>query len=174
MDHDIRFCTASDGVRIAYAVAGSGPPLVRVPGWVSHLELDEESPSFKTENDVHAQDFTFVRYDKRGTGLSDRDVSDFSVEARLRDLEAVVDDLKLKKLFLYGISEGGPIAMAYAARHPRRGEKLVLYVTFAHLERSPAADALVALVRAEWGLGSDAMTSIFAPDSTPEERRFGA
>ncbi len=174
MDQDIRFCTTSDGVRIAYAVAGSGPPLVRVPGWVSHLELDEESPSFKTENDVHAQDFTFVRYDKRGTGLSDRDVSDFSVEARLRDLEAVVDDLKLKKLFLYGISEGGPIAMAYAARHPRRVEKLVLYGTFAHLERSPAADALVALVRAEWGLGSDAMTSIFAPDATPEERRFGA
>src|SRR5947209_424742 len=99
MEQDIRFCRTSDGVRIAYAVAGTGPSLVRVPGWVSHLELDEESPSFKTANDAHARDFTFVRYDKRGTGLSDRGVTDFSVEARLRDLEAVVDDLKLKKLF---------------------------------------------------------------------------
>ena len=173
MDSQIRYCTTSDGVRIAYAVMGDGPPLVRVPGWVSHLELDHESPSFYTSNNELARHFTFVRYDKRGTGLSDRDITDFSVEARVRDLEAVVDHLKLKKFALFGISEGGPIALTYAARYPRRVTKLALWGAFAHLPHSAARSALVALVRAEWGMGSDALNTIFAPDATAEDRRFG-
>ncbi len=172
MDSQIRYCTTSDGVRIAYAVMGDGPPLVRVTGWVSHLELDNEAPILVTQNNELARQFTFVRYDKRGTGLSDRGITDFSLEARVRDLEAVVDDLKLKKFALYGISEGGPIAMSYTALNPRRVTKLLLWGTFAHLGPSDASDALVTLVRAEWGMGSDALTSIFAPDATPEERRF--
>ncbi|MDE3096308.1 MAG: alpha/beta hydrolase [Chloroflexota bacterium] len=88
----------------------------------------------------------------------------------MRDLEAVVGDLKLRRLSLFGSSEAGPLAMAYAARWPRRVSRLVLYGTCACPTRTPATDALVALVRAEWGIGSDTMMSILSPDATPEER----
>src|SRR3990172_1496261 len=123
-DHNIRFCTAADGVRIAYATYGSGYPFIWVPGWISHLELDWIF--WQPWVEPWSKDYMVVRYDKRGTGLSDRHQEDLSIEARLRDLEAVVDGLKLKRLALYGISEGGPIAIAYAAEHLLRVSHLVL------------------------------------------------
>jgi len=176
MEQQIRFCTTSDGVRIAYATVGEGPPLVWVPGWVSHLEVMWDYPPFRAQGEVYGQHLLYVRYDKRGTGLSDRNISDFSIEARVRDLEAVVDDLKLKTFALEGLSEGGPVAIAYAARHPRRVSRLILYGTFARLhptrEQQQTMEALMALVRAEWGLGSATLTNVFMPGATTEELQF--
>lgn len=174
MDAPIQFCTTSDGVRIAYMATGEGPPLVRVSGWVSHLELDRELSTPVGRGGV-LPGFQVVRFDKRGTGLSDRGITDFSIEARLRDLEAVIDALKLKKFYLVGISEGGPIAMTYAAQYPRRVIKLALYGTLAvGGGETPASNALAGLVRAEWGMGSDAMSGMFAPGATAEERQQSA
>ena len=132
-----------------------------------------ENAQFRSGYEELAQHFLVVRYDKRGTGLSDRSVSDFSIDTRLLDLEAVVDHLKLRKIALWGLSEGGPVAIAYAARHPRRVSRLVLYGTFARMnptpERQETIDALAALVRAEWGLGSRTLSELFMPGGSPEE-----
>ena len=173
MEQQIRFCTTSDGVRIAYATIGEGPPLIQIPGWVSHLEVTWENAQFRNWYQELAQHFLVVRYDKRGTGLSDRGVSDFSIDTRVLDLEAVVDHLKLRRCALWGLSEGGPVAIAYAARQPRRVSRLILYGTFARMNPTPeqqeTIDALVALVRAEWGLGSRTLSDLFMPGGSPEE-----
>jgi class 3 adenylate cyclase len=172
MEQQIRFCTTSDGVRIAYAISGHGPPFVSVPGWVSHLELDWEVGYRGMLLTPVAERCTVIRYDKRGTGLSDRNVSDFSTEARLQDLEAVVDHLNLETFVLHGVSEGGPIAMEYAARYPERVRALILSSTFAKgetLGKKETREALIALTRAEWGLGTQTLGSIFTPGATAEE-----
>src|SRR5262245_59362427 len=116
----VQFCTTSDGVKIAYTTIGEGPPLVLVPGWVSHLELNWENTDTRARNEKLANDFTLVQYDKRGTGLSGRDVDDFSLGKRLLDLEAVVDRLELKRYAVRGQSEGGPVAIGLAVDHPDR------------------------------------------------------
>jgi len=172
MQQRVQFCTTSDGVQIAYAVAGSGYPLVFVPGWVSHLELALEAPGFRDAIEDLTRDFTLVRYDKRGTGLSDRGVTDFSLEARLRDVEAVVDRLGLERYAMHGVSEGGPVAIAHAARHPDRVSHLVLQGTYAHLGRTKTTDAVVSLIEAEWGLGSATMANIFVPNAPKEMQEF--
>ena len=88
---EIRFCAAPDGTRIAYAIHGSGPPLVRTATWLTHLEFDWESPVWRHWLDGLAEGHTVIRYDERGCGLSDRDVEDFSLDARVADLETVID-----------------------------------------------------------------------------------
>ncbi|MEX2159997.1 MAG: adenylate/guanylate cyclase domain-containing protein [Dehalococcoidia bacterium] len=176
MQQQIQFCTTSDGVRIAYATLGEAPPvLVFVRGWVSHLELDWELEGTRAGYEEYGKRLQVVRYDKRGTGLSDRNVDDFSIAARLRDLEAVVDRLELQQFALAGYSEGGPIAIAYAAAHPERISHLVLFGTYARgqaLGRVDVKDALVALVTAEWGLGSETLTNMFMPGASKEEHAW--
>jgi class 3 adenylate cyclase len=172
MQQRVQFCTTSDGVNIAYAVIGQGPPLIFVPGWVSHLEMNWENADSRAQYERLARDFTLVRYDKRGTGLSDRDVDDFGLEARLLDLEAVVDRLGLKRYALRGQSEGGPVAIAHAVRHPECVSHLVLLGTFAHIGHSEAADALITLIAAEWGLGSATMANIFVPTGSKEQQEW--
>jgi class 3 adenylate cyclase len=172
MEQQIRFCTTSDGVRIAYATLGEGQPLVFIRGWVSHLELDWELEGFQSSMGEYARHFRVIRYDKRGTGLSDRNVEDFSIDARLHDIETVVDHLKLDSFALFGYSEGGPIAVTYAANHPERVTHLVLSGTYARgraLGRPDVTEALVALVKAEWGLGSETLTNIFMPGASKQE-----
>jgi class 3 adenylate cyclase len=166
----VQFCTTSDGVKIAYTVVGEGPPLVLVPGWVSHVELNWERADTRARTEALAKDFTFIQYDKRGTGLSDRDVDDFSLEKRLLDIEALVDHLRLSRYAVRGQSEGGPVAIAHAVDHPDRVSHLILQGTYAHLGRTDATDALVSLIAAEWGLGSNTMTSIFMPSATKEDQ----
>ena len=109
MGREVRYCTTEDGVRIAYAIEGAGFPVVMIPGWASHLGIDPPAggPTMQA-----------LSYDKRGTGLSDRQLGDYSVETRLRDLEAVVAHAGFHRFALVGNSEGGPIAIAYTARHP--------------------------------------------------------
>lgn len=172
MEKQICFCTSRDGGRIAYSAVGSGPPLVFVPRWVSHLELNWQSRAELLE--PIGEHFRLVRYDKRGTGLSDRAIEKFSIESQLDDLSAVVDDLGLGRFSLYASSAGGPVAVSYAAQHPERVDNLVLYGTFARLAgisgRQPTSAALLSLIRAEWGLAATALTELFMPGASTDER----
>jgi len=177
MEQQIRFCTTSDGVRIAYAVLGQGPPLVSVPGWISHLELDWQFPLVRARLEPFIEHFTLIRLDKRGVGMSQRGVGDYSLEARLRDLEAVVEDVKLRRFALMGLSDGGPTCIAYAARHQERVSRMVLYGTFANGNglggQGELREAIRAVVKAEWGVGSKMLTDLFlGEDADPARVQF--
>jgi len=154
MEQRIRFCTAPDGVRLAYSVHGSGPPLVRAATWLTHLDLDWESPVWRHWLHGLGNGQTLVRYDERGCGLSDRDVGDLSVAAWAADLETVVDAAGLDRFSLLGVSGGAAVAVEYAARHPERLSHLVLYGGFARGRRLRGPEdrlqqeALVSAIRA--------------------------
>jgi pimeloyl-ACP methyl ester carboxylesterase/DNA-binding winged helix-turn-helix (wHTH) protein len=177
----VRFCRARDGTRIAFATFGSGPPLVRVGHWLSHLEHDWHSPIWRPFLSELGKSFTVVRYDQRGNGLSDRDVDDLSLEAFVSDLETVVDAAGIDRFAIYASSQGVPVALEYAARHPARLSCLSLHGGFVkgRLLRSQAereqGEAYLALMRHGWGAeGSQflqAFGSIYVPDGTPEQLR---
>ena len=118
----IRFTRGRDGVRLAYAIHGSGPPLIVVSCWLSHLQHDWRSPVWRHFLEELGAIATLVRYDERGFGMSDWNVDDFSFEARFGDLEALVDALDFDRFALLGMSGGSSVAMAYAARH-RNGSR---------------------------------------------------
>ncbi|HEY7743585.1 MAG TPA: alpha/beta fold hydrolase [Burkholderiales bacterium] len=129
MQQQIRFCTGSDGVRLAYAVSGTGPPLLRAPHWITHLEHDDAVWGHLLE--ALGRRFTLVRFDQRGCGLSDRGAPEISFEAWVRDVESVADAAGLGRFALLGVSQGASIAVAYAARHPERVSHLILYGGYA-------------------------------------------
>lgn len=172
----IRFCSADNDERIAYSVQGDGPPAVVAAFCVSHLERDLEEPALRCFYERLALRSKLVRYDHTGVGLSDRARSDFSFERELRELEAVIDALNVPRVTLLGGSFGSPLAIAYAALHPERVSRLMLYGSFAYggFVASPEVQqAMVALVRANWSLGAKTLTSIMAPHLSAEEgRRF--
>ncbi|MGB8707377.1 MAG: alpha/beta fold hydrolase [Dehalococcoidia bacterium] len=166
MEQQIRFCITTDGLRLAYSTVGQGLPLVAPPGWISHQELGWQDPVFRRFGERLARHHTLVGYDRPGTGLSDRNRTDFSLDSDLRDLETVIDHLKLKRPALLGISWGGPVAVAYTARHPRRVSHLILYGTFARgaaITTEEVKTSLISLVRAHWGFGSKTLADIFMP-----------
>jgi pimeloyl-ACP methyl ester carboxylesterase/DNA-binding CsgD family transcriptional regulator len=166
----IRFCNAPDGARIAYSTAGTGPPLVRVNNWFTHLELDSETPVWRHWSAALGERRTLVRYDPRGCGLSDRDVTDFSLDALVSDLRAVVDALELDRFPLIGLCQGGAVAIAFAARHPQRVSQLVLYDSYLHGayvaeagERlAGQARALSQMIEIGWGRKVGAFREMFA------------
>lgn len=178
----IRHCQTSDGVRLAYAVSGDGPPLVKAANWLSHLEFDWQSPVLRPLLDAIAEGRTLVRYDERGCGLSSREVEDFSLDTWVRDLETVVDNLGLERFPLLGISQGGAVAIDYAVRHPERVSQLILFGTYArgHLIRDPSSrardeeKALLEVVKLGWGSKDPAyrqiFTSLFIPGASPEQQ----
>jgi pimeloyl-ACP methyl ester carboxylesterase len=180
LQQNIHFCTASDGVRIAYADVGQGPPLVKAANWLSHLEYDWHSPIWSHLLHALAADHRLIRYDERGNGLSDWEVNDISFDSFVRDLESVVDTIGLDKFALFGVSAGCAVSIAYALRHPERVTHLVLYGGFVRglrkrgsrdqIERS---DALRTLILQGWGQENPAFrqifTSMFIPDGTAEQ-----
>ncbi len=127
VDQKIGFCTTDDGVRICYATVGTGPPLVKAPNWLTRLEFEWQSPLWRHWWVELAAYHTLIRFDQRGSGLSDRNVDDLSFDGWVSDLEAVVQALRLRHFVLLGISQGGPVAIEYTARHPEKVEKLLLY-----------------------------------------------
>jgi len=179
----IRFCTAHDGVRLAYATMGGGPPLVKAANWLSHLDYDRETIVWRHWLHELSGRFTLIRYDERGCGLSDWDVPEQSFEAWVRDLETVVDAAGLDRFPLLGISQGGPVAIAYAVRHPERVSSLVLLGSFAEGRRKRAGtpedraylEARIQLVRSSWARPHPHFRQIFVgrflPEGTQEEWR---
>lgn len=174
---EIRFCTASDGTRLAYSRRGCGPPLVRVATWLTHLELDSQSPIWGHWLDRLGGRYALLRYDERGCGLSDIGASEPSVETWVGDLESVVDAAGLERFALLGISQGAAIAVAYAARHPARVSELVLYGGYARGRRRRGQrkqeDALIAAIRAGWSGQDPAFRHVFSllflPRATPDQ-----
>ena len=182
-EQEIRFATAGDGTRLAYATSGAGPPLVKAANWLSHIGYDWESPVWRHWLAELSRRFRLVRYDERGCGLSDWDSGRFSFEDWVDDLEAVVDAAGLDRFPLLGISQGGPVAIAYAVRHPKRVTHLVLLGSFAQGRRKSArtpdelalAEAHVEIVRLGWGRPDPTYRQIFVarflPEATQEQWR---
>jgi pimeloyl-ACP methyl ester carboxylesterase/DNA-binding winged helix-turn-helix (wHTH) protein len=180
---EIRLATAGDGIRLAYAISGAGPPLVKAANWLSHLAYDWESPVWRHWLAELSSRFRLVRYDERGCGLSDWDIGRFSFDDWVDDLEAVVDAAGLDRFPLLGISQGGPVAIAYAVRHPQRVTHLVLLGSYAQGWRKSArtpeelalADARIEIVRLGWGRPDPTYRQIFAarflPEATQEQWR---
>jgi len=180
---EIRYCTTSDGVRLAYATSGCGPPLVKASNWLTHLDFEWDSPIWRHWWAALSAHHCVVRYDERGNGMSQRDVAHVSFDTMVRDLETVVDAAGLDKFPLLGISRGGAIAVAYAAKHPERVTQLVLYGALAaglkHVgtpQDLEARRALRSLTRLGWGLNNPGFrrmfTAQFIPDATPEHERW--
>ena len=175
---DIRFSLAVDGVRIAWASIGNGPPLVKASNWLTHLDYDWESPIWRHWWSELSDHHRVIRYDERGNGMSQRDVSEVSFDTWVRDLETVVDAAKLDRFTLLGISRGGAIAVAYAAKHPERVNKLILYGAYPmglnHYGTARELEerrALVSLTRLGWGVHNPTFcrmfTQRFIPNGTP-------
>lgn len=179
----IYFTNGFDGARIAFAVAGDGPPLVKAPNYMSHLEHDWDSPVWRHWLEELTRGHTLVHADERGCGLSDRDVADVSFEAWVRDLEAVVDAAGLGRFPLFAMSQAGAVAVAYAARHPDRVSRLILYGAYARgwlnrdltEEQIEEEKLMVGLMRIGWGRENPAFRQVFAmqlfPEATTEELR---
>jgi pimeloyl-ACP methyl ester carboxylesterase/DNA-binding CsgD family transcriptional regulator len=164
------------GSRVAYAVSGDGPPLVAAAWWVSHLELDWRDAAFRSFWGSTAAGHTLVRYDHPGTGMSDREVdpASMTLDDRVALLGAVMDELGLERASLAGGSSGGCAAIAFAARFPERVDRLLLYGTYADgasIAPPDVREALVAAVRAHWGLGSRVLADVFVGTQDGEARR---
>lgn len=180
LEQRISFCTASDGVRIAYATVGQGPPLVRAAHWITHLDYEWHSPVWRHWMEGLSRGRTFIRYDERGCGLSDHDPEDISFESFVRDLETVVDELGLERFPLLGLSQGGPVAVEYAVRHPERVSRLILVGAFVtgRLARAATPEELresemqAELIRMGWGRDDPSFrlyfSSTFMPDAQPQ------
>lgn len=172
----IHFCTAADGVRLAYATSGTGPPLVKPAHWLTHVEFDWESPVWRHWLRELSRDRTLIRYDQRGSGLSDQELDDISFDAFVRDLETVVDAMGLERFPLLGLSQGSAVAVAYAARHPERVSRLVLYGGFAQgrmtrartPEEREEAELLTRQIPLGWGRDNSAFRMFFAARFLPE------
>jgi len=180
MEQRIHFCTTADGARIAYGTVGDGPPLVKAANWMSHLEYDWRSSIWRHLLSEFARDHTFIRYDERGSGLSDWNCADLSFNAWVDDLDAVVTAAKVDRFPLLGISQGGAVAIAYAARYPEKVSHLILYGTYSRgwakresPEEIEQRQAALTLVKLGWGKDNPAFrqlwTSLYAPDATHEQ-----
>jgi pimeloyl-ACP methyl ester carboxylesterase/DNA-binding CsgD family transcriptional regulator len=180
----IRFCTAPDDLRIAYATTGKGPGLVRAAHFLTHLEVDLHSPVWQPWLEELSRERLLVRYDGRGCGLSDGTPAPLSLDAWVADLEAVVDASGLTRFALFGCSQGCAVSIAYAVRHPERVSCLVVVGGYARglLRRHPTADQLkefqllLDLIEVGWGRDNPAFrqvfTSLFIPEGTPEQMRW--
>ena len=174
MEQRIGFVETADG-RVAYATAGSGPTLFVDSGWVSHLEFWWRGTAYRTFFEHLAARHTVIRYDKPGTGLSDRKREDPSTEPELRAVEAIAAHLGVRRMAFLGMSQGGTIAARFVARHPDVVERLVLYGTFARGEDLAPPDlqrSLVALTRASWGIGSKTLADLFLSGTDPDTERW--
>jgi DNA-binding winged helix-turn-helix (wHTH) protein/pimeloyl-ACP methyl ester carboxylesterase len=183
LHQEIQFCTSGNDVRIAYARAGKGPPMVRVGNWFHHLEHDWDSPVWGHMLKWLASEHELIRYDMRGIGLSDHDVQEISLDAFVRDVESVTNAAGLDQFVLFGASDGAAVSIAYAVRHPKRVSKLVLFGGYAQGGKlrgsdveSAKVDATIMMMRPGWGPDNPLMqrmfSSQFIPEGTPDQIRW--
>lgn len=169
MEPRIAFLRTADGARLAYAALGRGPVLLLPPGWVGQLEMFGHMPGVSQFVECLAQRRTVVFYDRRGSGLSDRERTDWSLDLDVADFAAIADATAPGRFDVFAYSHGGAVAIAYAATHPERVERLVLYGSFAYgraIAKPEVRASFVALVRAHWAVGSQALASLFIPGDT--------
>ena len=176
---DIRFCSSADGTRIAYAVHGDGPPLLISTCWLSHLQFDWESPVWRHFLRDLGRFATVIRYDERGHGLSDWDVEDHSLEARIEDLSAVADDAGFDRFALMAMSQGGPPSVAYTVAHPDRVTRLIFVSSYASAMRDATPEDLELsetfeqMIKVGWARPDSVFrrvfTSLMIPDATEEQ-----
>jgi pimeloyl-ACP methyl ester carboxylesterase/DNA-binding CsgD family transcriptional regulator len=181
--HETRFCASFDGVGLAYAIDGEGPPLVKASNWMTHLDYERRSPVWRHWVRELSRSHALVRYDERGCGLSDRQFDGTpTLDTYVGDLAAVVDAAGLERFTLLGVSGGGPTVIAYAARNPERVSRLVLYGTWARgrylrddaeIER---AQLQTQLIRVGWGGTVPAFRQVFSslyiPSAGEEQKRW--
>lgn len=178
----VRFCRGLDGVRIAYAVHGVGPPLILGKNWISHLQYDWDDPVLGHLLDALGRVATVVRYDERGYGLSDWELEDFSLEARLGDLEAVAAAAGFDRYALMAMGQSGQVAISHAAQHPERVTRLILNGTFAGVTDEYREQfeeyfaTLVQIVRFGWTLPDSRFRRVFSesmvPGATESQKRW--
>lgn len=177
----IRFCEAPDGVRIAYAVSGTGPPMLVSTCWLSHLQHDWESPVWQHFLQDLGRFATIIRYDERGYGLSDWDVTDHGLEARIGDLTAVAEHAGHERFALMGMAQGGPPAIAYAHRNPERVTRLLFYGSYAGAlsggaDTEDELETFAAMIRVGWARPQHhfrrVFTSMMIPGATEEQMRW--
>jgi len=189
MEPRIQYATTADGVNIAFWAIGEGKPFVHMP-WFrsSHIQREWQIPEYRRWYDNLAKNLCLIRYDGRGIGMSDREVSEYSLDALVADLEAVVDRLKLETVALFGVLHMGPVAIAYAARHPERVSHLVLWCTYARSSdyaRSTQVQATRGFMDKDWELYTQTICCLNprkhhaagapgADRGVPGPRRFGA
>ena len=172
----IRFATSFDGARIAWTVSGSGPPILLLPSWLTHLDYQKRSIAWQPWLEALASRHRLIRYDPRGCGLSDRDISHLSFDTWVRDAGAVADAAGLDRFSLVGICQGGAVAIAFAAHQPQRVRSLVLYGTYARgrnmrsdLPLEPEkAKVMLEMLRIGWGDEDHAFMRAFATQFQPE------
>jgi len=173
-EQTIEFFTTSDGVRIAYHIGGQGPGLVRTIHWLNHLDYEWKTPLRRQWLSEIMRHNTLLRYDQRGSGLSDWNVSDFSFERTVQDFEELVDAAGLERFSILGGCQGAAVGIAYAVRHPERVTKLIINGTFANGWPAPGPgaqehlEAMLTLIRSGWGRDNPAFrqlwTTLFRPD----------
>jgi pimeloyl-ACP methyl ester carboxylesterase len=179
---DLRFARLASGSRIAWAVSGQGPPVVKVAHWMTHVEYDRVSPVWRPWLHGLGRNLRVLRYDERGCGHSGPDPTPPSLESALEELEVVMDAAGLARATLLGISGGAATAIAYAARRPERVEKLVLLGSYAtgvarrEPEHSPARmlnEGILRMIESAWQHPTRAvqrfMTTLMLPDASPEQ-----
>ena len=176
----IKFCKTSDGIALAYASTGEGPPLFKAANWLSHLELDWSAPIWSPIFKKLSREFRFIRYDERGNGLSDWNVETLSQATFVQDLETIIDQFDYDTFPLLGISQGVAVCIDYAIAHPERVSKLVLFGGYpkgwridATPEITAMREAMLTLTRDGWGQENPAYRNIFSstfmPTATPEQ-----
>jgi pimeloyl-ACP methyl ester carboxylesterase len=181
----ISFCRTSDGVNIAVATVGEGPVLVKTAHWLTHIEHDWQSPLWSPMFRRLAARFRLVRYDGRGSGLSDRDAADISQAGFVSDLDAVIDSLDADRFTLLGLSQGAAAAAMYAARHPDRVTRLILYGAYAQgrnrrgsPEDAATGQTLLAMMQQGWGREDSAFmrafSSLYLTDAPREQIKWFA
>jgi pimeloyl-ACP methyl ester carboxylesterase/DNA-binding CsgD family transcriptional regulator len=183
VEHRVSFTTSFDETRIAFAIAGNGPPLVKVANYMSHVGYDWDSPVWVHWLEELTRDHTLIYYDERGSGLSDWNAEDISFEAWVRDLETVVDATGYQRFPLFAMSQAGAVAVAYAARHPDKVSRLIVHGAYARgwlkrdltEEQIEEEQLMISLMRVGWGRENPAFRQVFAmqlfPDAPTEQIR---
>lgn len=181
-EQEIQFLTTDDGARLAYSVGGEGPPLIRAIDWLNHLDFEWRNPLRRLWFSHIMRHHTLLRYDQRGSGLSDWNITDFSFERSLSDFEQLIETVGFDEISIIGSCQGGPIGAAYAARHPKRVRNLILVGAFARGWPPPGSmvteqfNAMLTLIRLGWGRDNPAFrqlwTTLFRPDASPAETEW--